>query len=165
MLSPPPQGDLQLVGLDDAATVAGAGRMEIIGGLRESCRIMRFVENDTKIEAIGPLVIRTWTLERLVQPVEERPEQDPAAALTPPVEMSDLAGELPHAVHSPDGSVLATAVRERGGVALAILRSEDRAVVRWVRGAISAAWSTDGQILAIGGDWGAAIGRHLPEAN
>ena len=159
MLSPPPEIDLKLVGLDDDPTVAGAGRMEIFGGLRESCRIMRFIDGDAKIEAIGPLVIRTWTIERLVQAEEERPEEDPATVLTPPVEVEELGGDLPNAVHSPEGSLLATAVRERGGVALAVLRADDRAVVRWVRGAISAAWSSDGQMFAIGGDWGAAIGR------
>ena len=137
--------------------------MEIVGGLRDSCRLMRFVEDDTKIEAIGPLVIRTWTLERLVQPEEQRPDHDPAAILTPPVEIADLTGDLPNPIHSPDGSLLSTAVRERGGVALAVLRAEDRAVVRWARGAISAAWSSDGQMFAMGGDWGAAIGRPMPE--
>ena len=63
MMSPPPQVDLELLGFDADSTVAGAGKMEFVGGLRDSCRLMRFVEDDTKIEAIGSLVIRTWTAE------------------------------------------------------------------------------------------------------
>jgi hypothetical protein len=163
VLSPPPQVPLQLTGLDPGASVAGAGKIEVFGGLRESARAMRFIESDTKIEAIGPLVVRVWTLDNLAYAEEVRPDEDPAAGIAPPVPAEDLAGDLPHAVSSPDGSLLAMPVRERGGVALAILRAEDRSVVRWIRGALSAAWSSDGRMIAIGGDWGAVVARHVPQ--
>jgi len=162
MLSPPPQVPLELAGLDPAATVAGAGRIEVFGGLRESARAMRFIDNDTTVEAIGPLVIRIWRLDDLAYAEEVRPDEDPAAGIAGPVAPEALTGDLPAATSPPDGSLLAMPVRERGGVALAILRAEDRAVVRWVRGALSAAWSSDGQMLAIGGDWGAIVARHAP---
>jgi hypothetical protein len=152
---------LELAGIDPEATVAGAGRIEVFGGLRESARAMRFIENDTKVEAIGPLVIRTWTLDDLAYAEEVRPDEDPAAGIAAPVAPEELRGELPAATSSPDGSLLAMPARERGGVALAILRAEDRAVVRWVRGALSAAWSNDGKMIAIGGDWGAVVARHV----
>jgi hypothetical protein len=163
MLSPPPQVELELVGLTSGSDVAGAARLEGIGGLRESARSLSFVDDDTRIRAVGPQVIRTWTLDDLTAPTEERPESDPAADVAPPVAIEDLTGDLPDAMTSPDGSLIAMPARERGGVALAVMRASDRAVVRWVRGALSIAWSSDGTTLAIGGDWGAWVARHAPE--
>ena len=161
MLSPPPQVGLELIGIDPAATTAGAGRIEIFGGLRESARAMRFIDDGARIEAVGPQVIRTWTLANLAYPEEHRPESDPVAEVANPVAVEDLESGLASAVRSPDGALAAVPLRERGGVALALLRTEDRAVVRWIRGALSAAWSDDGEMIAVGGDWGAILGRHL----
>jgi hypothetical protein len=160
VLSPPPQVPVEVVGIDPTATVAGAGRIQVFGGLRESARALRFIENDAKLEAIGPRLIRIWTLDDLAYPEEVRPEADPSADIAAPAPLEALTGELPTTMVSPDGSLVALPVRERGGVALAIVRASDHAVVRWVRGALSAAWSQDGKMLAIGGDWGGVVARH-----
>jgi hypothetical protein len=163
VISPPPAIELELAGLDPEATTAGAGPVRVIGATREAARAIRFLD-DERLETIGPMVIRTYAVHDLARAREERPERDPAADLVPPVPMDRLVSgaDLEPVAASPDGVLMAVSVWEAGGVALAVVRVDDRAVVRWVRGAIAAAWSPDAGLIAIGGDWGAFLAAPRP---
>ena len=60
---------------------------------------------------------------------------------------------------APGGAVVAVHTREGRSDVIALVRPDDRALVRWVRGARAAAWSPDGTMLALGGPWGVMLAR------
>jgi len=65
--------------------------------------------------------------------------------------------ELPGAVAAPGGEYLGVHTREPRAEVIAILRAGDRGLVRWIRGARTVAWSDDGRLMALGGDWGVIL--------
>jgi hypothetical protein len=73
------------------------------------------------------------------------------------------AGELPpQTLFAPGGTVAAMPVVESARVSsLAIVRTDDRSLCRLIRWARCGAWSADGKILVIGGEWGLlALAHH-----
>jgi hypothetical protein len=162
MLSPPPEIGLTLAGIDPASPVAGLGGITIVAAAREPALTLAFDGHDI-IRGASPGVRRAWSVPDLRVAEEERPSEDPAAAIPPQVHPAAMAdGDLPGAVADPTGSVIAAFTREGRFDVLAILR-DDRSVVRWVRGVRAAAWSPDGARLALGGTWGILL-AHAREA-
>jgi hypothetical protein len=161
MISPAPEVGLPLAGLDTGSSVAGVGPVKVIGAAREPAFTLRF-DGDV-LHGISPYVLRTWPVPELLPATEERPGDDPAADLPPAIHPGALdAPELPGAVESPGGEYLGVYTREPRADVVAILRSSDRAIVRWIRGARAVAWSADGGRIAIGNQWGVILGEALP---
>jgi hypothetical protein len=162
MLMPAPQTTLTLSGLDAALGIAGAGPVRIIAAAREPVLALS-ADAEGQVVGVSPGVRRAWSLPELRLTSEMRPGADPVAELAPPVFLGDLAeGELPPAaVLAPGGAVAAVPVVESARVSsLAIVRTDDRSVCRLIRWARCGAWSGDGKILVIGGDWGLLALEH-----
>jgi hypothetical protein len=159
MLSPPPEVGLSLAGLDTASRVAGVGQIEIIVAAREPALSLAFESDGELLRGVSTGVRRAWSVPDLTVVEEERPGEDPAAGIPPQVHPASLGDpELPGTVVVPGGGVVAQFTREGRFDVLALLR-EDRSVVRWVRGVRAAAWSADGNLLAMGGPWGVVLAR------
>jgi hypothetical protein len=168
MLMPSPRTVANLVGLDDALGIAGAGRIRTISAGRGAALALSTNE-DGAIVGVAPGIRRTWSLPDLRLVSEERPDTDPAAeVLGVSLILDDLVdAELPaDAVLAPGGAVAAVPVVESARVAsIAVIRTSDRAVCRLIRWARCATWSPDGSIMVIGGDWGLlALERATPVA-
>ncbi len=162
MLAQPPRIDVALPGLDEGLDTLGAGAIRIVAAAREPAHGLSFADQDTLV-GVSPAVRRTWSIPDLAPTGEERPETDPAAELPAPVAPQDVASDVPGVATSPDGALEAVSVLEgTRAAALVVRRASDRAVVRWIRGAMAAAWSPDGDLLAIGGDWGVLLAGAAP---
>lgn len=166
MISPPPRTALTLAGSEPDATVAGAGAVRIVAAARAGALDLSLSADGRQLIGLSRMIRRRWSVDDLAPLGEERPAEDPAAALPPPVWIDDLAeGDLPPAARlSPDGAYAAVPVTEppRYG-AVAVLRVADRAVVRYVRFARCGCWSPDGERLFVGGEWGVlALGAAAP---
>jgi hypothetical protein len=159
MLSPPPEIGLTLAGIDTASPVAGIGAITIVAAAREPALTLAF-DGDDLLRGASAGVRRAWSVPDLKVVEEERPAEDPAAAIPPQVHPASLAegGDLPGAVADPTGTVVAAFTREGRFDVVAILR-DDGSVVRWVRGVRAAAWSPDGSLLALGGAWGVLLAQ------
>lgn len=167
MLAQPPALQVERIGIAADAEMAGGGPIRVVSGVRDTARAVRFSHDGARVQTISRLVTRSFSAPGLDDRTEDRPEVDPAADLPPAIDGRDLAGDLPAAVTAPDGTLLAVPVMARpSGIGVVILRSDDRALVRWISGAHCAAWSPDGRFLAIGGDWGLFLAerrRPVPE--
>jgi hypothetical protein len=168
MLSPPPSLDLPIVGIADQADLAAAGPIRVIAAAREPAHGLWFDAEGDVLRGVSPYVKRAWSLPDLALALEERPGDDPAADL-PPIEHGIvLAESLPPVIaEAPGGSLVAVTVRENRYTVVAVVRPDDRKIVRWIRGARAAAWSADGKLFAIGGDWGVLLAAPLvtPDAS
>ena len=162
MLSPLPETALALGGLDPAAPVAGLGRVRVVAAAREPALHLAFVGDDV-LRGVSPHVVRTWAVPGLATTSEERPGGDPAADLPAPLDPGGLADdELVALSAAPGGAVVAVHTREGRSDVVALLRTDDRSLVRWIRGARAAAWSPDGALLALGGPWGVMLAEAAP---
>ena len=162
MLSPPPATALKLAGLDTASPVAGVGRVQMVAAAREPGLHLAF-DGEALLRGVSPHVARSWAVPDLSIASEERPDGDPAADLPPPLDPGALTSEEIAAIAaSPDGAAVAVHTREGRQDVVAILRADDRALIRWIRGARAAAWSPDGTLLAVGGPWGVLLARAVP---
>jgi len=163
MLMPAPQQtSVTLAGLDASLGIAGAGPVRTIAAAREPALALTATA-DGNVAGVTHGVRREWSLPDLRVISETRPEQDPAADLPAPVLLTDITeGDLPDAaVLAPGGAVAAVPVVESTRVSsLAIVRTDDRSVCRLIRWARCAAWSADGKILVVGGDWGLLAMAH-----
>jgi hypothetical protein len=159
MLAPPPDVGLALAGIDPSSAVAGVGHVQILAAAREPALGLAFEDDGALLRGVSTGVRRAWSVPDLKVVEEERPAEDPAAAVPAQVHPAALAeGDLPGAVADPTGAVVAAFTREGRFDVLVIVR-EDRSVVRWVRGARAAAWSPDARHLAIGGPWGVLLAQ------
>ena len=157
MLSPPPESALELAGLDPSSPVAGLGTVRVVAAAREPALGLAF-DGDALLRGVSPYVARAWSVPDLGAAAEDRPGGDPSADLPAAVDPAALAsGDLAAVATAPGGAVLAVHTREGRADVVALVRAEDRALVRWVRGARAAAWSPDGTLLALGGPWGVML--------
>lgn len=162
MLSPPPETSLALAGVDAGSPIAAAAPIRVVAAAREAAFALAFDEGDALLRAVSPYVLRAWSVPELAQQVEERPGDDPAAALPDPVAPGALADEgLPTIATAPGGEVVAVHTREGRADVVAVIRLSDGALLRWVRGARAAAWSSDGRFFAVGGPWGALLAERV----
>jgi hypothetical protein len=156
-LAPPPDRSFtgrDPVGISPGAGPAGAGPIRITGAAREPAWSLAF-EGDDRLTGVSPYVLRTWPVPELVPAGEERPGDDPSTAVPPPVPIDALAPDAEGVVRAPgDEDVAGACVMEGRIPVVALFRRSDGALVRWIRGARCLAWSPDGRLLAIGGDWG-----------
>jgi len=158
MLSPPPSLDLPTVGIADRSELAGAGPVRVIAAAREPAHALSVDPEGDVLRGVSPYVSRAWSLPDLALTLEERPGDDPAADLPAIEHAIILAESLPPVIaEAPGGSLVAVTVRENRYNVVAVVRPEDRKIVRWIRGARAAAWSPDGKLFAIGGDWGVLL--------
>lgn len=164
MLSPAPETRLVLQGLDTASPIAGVGRMRIIAAAREPAYALTTAEDATRLHGVSPFVARAWSLPELALHSEERPAEDPTAALPGPLTPDEvLAGDAPPLAEAPGGEVVAVHTREGRNDVVALVRLSDGAVIRWIRAARSAAWTPDGRYLAVGGLWGVLLAEAVLE--
>jgi hypothetical protein len=162
MLSPPPATALSLAGLDPSSPLAGAGPVRVVAAAREPALHLAF-DGEGVLRGLSPYVARSWSVPELAATSEERPGDDPAAGLPPPVDPAALAsGELAPVATAPGAEVVAVHTREGRSDVLALIRPSERALVRWIRGARAAAWSPDGSLLALGGPWGVVLAEAAP---
>lgn len=162
MLAPPPEVGRPLAGLDPASPVAGVGPMRLVAAAREPAFALEFDPEGDVLRGVSPYVRRAWSVPDLAQQLEERPGTDPVAELPGPVAPGALGEDLGGAAEAPGGGVAAVLTREGRHDVIALVRTSDRALVRWIRGARAAAWSADGSMLAIGGVWGVVLARPHP---
>jgi hypothetical protein len=156
---PPPRVAIALEGLDAASPVAGVAPLRVVAAAREAAWSLAFDEDVGMLRAAAPYARRSWLLPGLVRRPEERDGTDPSQGLPAPIEPGDLAGDLAAADVAPGGGFAAVAVRDGRASAIAVVRIEPRALVRWVAGARALAWNGDGSLVAIGGDWGVVLGE------
>src|SRR5262245_11051027 len=156
MLSPPPETVLALGGLDPSSPVAGVGRVRVVAAAREPALHLAF-DADAVLRGVSPHVVRTWTVPDLATRSEERPGGDPAADLPAALDPGSLGDEVVAVAAAPGGAVVAVHTREGRSDVVALVRTDDRSLVRWIRGARAAAWSPDGALLALGGPWGVML--------
>ncbi len=160
MLAPAPDTHLDLLGLDASSTVAGLGPIRVVAAAREPAFSLSFDDAEGRIRGVSPFVIRAWAVPTLHLHAEERPGDDPAAELPPPVHPASLdEKDLPIVATAPGGEFIAVHSREGRSDVVAIIRLSDGSLARWVRGARAAAWSADGRYLALGGPWGVLLAQ------
>jgi hypothetical protein len=158
LIASPPRVPVPIVGLQPGGGPAGAGRIRLVAAAREPALGLHVEPDGASVVGVSPMVRRRWTLPELVAGPEERPGQDPAAALAPPLPPEALAGaDLEGAARAPANGLAAVVVAAGRVPAIALLRLPDRALVRWIAGARAAAWSQDGERLVIGGAWGVML--------
>lgn len=164
MLSPAPETALQRAGLDAASPIAGAAPIRIVAAAREAAFALVFDEGDALLRAVSPFVRRAWSVPEMAQRVEERPGEDPAAGLPDPVASREVTADGAAAIATaPGGGIVAVHAREGRSDVVAVVRLSDGTLLRWVRGARAAAWSSDGRLFAVGGPWGVLLAERIPE--
>ncbi len=157
MLSPAPETTLALAGVRPSS-IAGVGPLRVMAAAREPAFVLSFDDPAELLRGVSPFVVRAWSLPTLALHSEERPSEDPAAQLAPPVHPASLhEKDLPHLAEAPGGEFVAVHTREGRSDVVAIIAVSDGSLVRWVRGARAAAWSADGRRLALGGPWGVLL--------
>ncbi len=149
-----PEIPLDRPGLDESLGVTGGGLIRLIAMHREGARSLYFDDDGATLRGIHKRVIRRWSVPDLRVGAHEYPETDPAAALAPPAAPSDLLAPVPGEVVAPGGRLSATPVKYGRLFGVAFIRLPERTLVRFIGGAACAAWTDDGRLLAVGGDWG-----------
>ena len=159
-----PEIPLDRPGLDASLGVAGAGPIRLIAVNREGARSLYFEDGGATLRGVHPRVLRRWSVPSLAVGTHEYPETDLAATLPPPALPGDLVQPVPGEVVAPGGRLSAAPVKYGRLFGVAFLRLPERTLVRFIGGAACAAWTADGQTLAIGGDWGVILGVSAEDA-
>ena len=146
-----------LPGLDRSLGVAGAGPIRLVALHREGARRLWFEDGGRTLRGVAPRVVRRWSVPDLAPGPHDDPEDDPAAALPPPAPPNALGEPVEGEIVAPGGALVAAASKSGRLFGVAFLRLPEREVVRFVAGAAAAAWTDDGAMLAIGGDWGVML--------
>ena len=89
----------------------------------------------------------------MATPIIGRHDDDPASL---------AADEIVALAAAAGGAVVAVHTREGRFDVVALIRADDRSLVRWIRGARAAAWSPDGARLALEGPWGVMLAEAAP---
>lgn len=152
-----PDIPLERPGLDETLGVAGGGLIRLIAMHREGARALYFEDDDATLRGIHPRVIRRWSVPDLEVGTHEYPETDPAQAIPAAVQPSALHDPVEGELVAPGGRVSVVPVRFGRLFGVAFLRLPERHLVRFIGGAACAAWTADGQTLAVGGDWGVIL--------
>lgn len=151
---------IERAGLDpEVATPVGAGRLRIAAALGDPADRLSFSDDGRTIFGESSRARRTWTLPSLTPGPVVAERRDP---LPPPPEATALAGDLGEAFIAVPGDRYGAAIVRDGRLpAFAMFHhAEDptaRRLVRWITGVAAAAWSPDGRVLALAGDWGLLV--------
>lgn len=145
---------IPMLGLAGAEASVGAAPLRIAAALPDPADRLRFSDDGATLIGESPRAKRTWAIPALVSTsvvAENRIHQ--AEALPEYTQLGDDLGDA--LVVAPDGIHGLVIVREGRLPVLAIMRlGSERGLVRWITGVAAAAWSPDGNALAIAGDWG-----------
>ncbi len=152
-----PDVPLERPGLDASLDTVGAGLIRLIAVSREGARKLSFEDGDTVLRGVAPRVIRRFSVPDLVPGPHDYPDTDPAADLSLPSPPQGLVEPVEGEVTAPGGRLSAAPLKDGRLFGVAFLRLPERSLVRFVGGAACAAWSSDGALLAIGGDWGVML--------
>jgi hypothetical protein len=152
-----PEIPIDRPGLDESLGVAGGGSIRLIASNREGARGLYFEDDDKTLRGIHKNVLRRWSVPDLAVGTHDYPETDPAAALAAPAHPSMLAEPVEGEIVAPGGRLSAAPVKLARLFGVAFVRLPERTLVRFIGGAACAAWTSDGQMLAIGGDWGVML--------
>lgn len=158
MLAPPPDVGRALAGLGPERAPAGSGPGRLVAAAREPAHALAVDGSGEVLRGVSPYVRRAWSLPDLAPGPEERLGDDPALGLPEATPAALLAESQPAPIaEAPGGGLAALLVREGRMSVIALVRPEDGALVRWIRGPRAAAWSPDGTLLALGGEWGVLL--------
>ncbi len=152
-----PDVPIERPGLDPSLDTVGAGLIRLVAVSREGARRLYFEDDGTVLRGVAPRVIRRFSVPDLVPGPHEYPETDPGADLSLPSPPLALVEPVPGEVVAPGGRVSAAPLKHGRLFGLAFLRLPERTLVRFIGGAACAAWTEDGSLLAIGGDWGVML--------
>ena len=152
-----PEIPLDRPGLDESLGVAGGGLIRLIAMHREGARALYFEDDGATLRGVHKRVVRRWSVPGLDVGTHEYPETDPAAELPPPASPNAVLEPVPGEVVAPGGRLSATPVKYGRLFGVAFIRRPERTLVRFIGGAACAAWTEDGQLLAVGGDWGVIL--------
>ncbi len=152
-----PELPMDRPGLDDSLGVAGAGLIRLIAADREGARSLYFEDDDTTLRGVHKKVIRRWSVPDLDVGTHDYPEADPAAAIALPAAPDSLFESVDGEVIAPGGRLSVVPVRYGRMFGVAFIRLPERTLVRFITGAACAAWTADGQTLAVAGDWGVIL--------
>lgn len=144
-------------GLDESLGVAGGGLVRLIAVNREGARSLYFEDDDTTLRGVHKKVIRRWSVPDLEVGTHDYPDVDPAAAIAPPAAPGALFEPVDGEIVAPGGRLSVAPVRYGRLFGVAFIRLPERTLVRFIGGAACAAWTEDGQTLAVGGDWGVIL--------
>lgn len=153
----PPQVAIGRPGLDPSLDTVGAGPIRLLAVSDEGARRLHFEDGDATLRGVHMRVVRRWSVPELVPGPHDYPDSDPAADLALPANPLELANEVDGEVVAPGGRLAAAPIKQGRLFGLALIRLPDRALVRFIGGAACAAWSSDGRLLAFGGDWGVIL--------
>ncbi len=162
-----PDIPLDRPGLDESLGVAGGGLVRLIAMHREGARALYFEDDGATLRGIHKKVIRRWSVPGLEVGTHEYPETDPAAVLPPaatPGALVDPVEPVDGEVFAPGGRLSATPVKYGRLFGVAFIRLPERTLVRFIGGAACAAWTDDGRLLAVGGDWGVILAEPAEES-
>lgn len=163
LLNAPRGAPITLEGLTSERVPVGAGRMRIVAALSDPADTLHFSDDGQVLHGQSPRARRTWTLPKLTPGPVVHDERGPlSSAPEPDILAGDLGERL---IPAPGGAFGAMIVRDGRTTAAVILRlAEDpaaRSLIRWITGVAGLAWTPDGRVLALSGDWGVLLTLEL----